>query len=63
MCDFNMFTDNQLFWLTVALPCALTLIMLDNTIPTSPSLQDSAKGGAVETGCCGSHYIIGCFII
>ena len=26
-------------------------------------LQDSAKGGAVETGCCGLHYIIGCFTI
>ena len=23
----------------------------------------SAKGGAVETGCSGLHYIIGCFII
>ena len=25
--------------------------------------QDSSKGGAVETGCSGLHYIIGCFII
>ena len=25
--------------------------------------QDSSKGGAVETGCRGSHYIIGGFII
>ena len=25
--------------------------------------QDSSKGGAVETGCSGSHHIIGCFII
>ena len=24
--------------------------------------QDSSKGGAVETGCSGLHYIIGCFI-
>ena len=23
----------------------------------------SAKGGAVETGCSGLHYVIGCFII
>ena len=25
--------------------------------------QDSPKGGAVETGCSGSHYITGCFTI
>ena len=25
--------------------------------------QDSAKGGAVETGCSGLHYLIGCFTI
>ena len=25
--------------------------------------QDSSKGGAVETGCSGVHYIIGCFTI
>ena len=25
--------------------------------------QDSSKGGAVETGCSGLHYIIGCLII
>ena len=25
--------------------------------------QDSSKGGAVETGCSGLHYIICCFII
>ena len=25
--------------------------------------QDSSKGGAVETGCSGLHYIIGCCII
>ena len=25
--------------------------------------QDSSKGGAVETGCSGLHYIIGCFTI
>ena len=25
--------------------------------------QDSSQGGAVETGCSGLHYIIGCFII
>ena len=24
--------------------------------------QDSSKGGAVETGCSGFHYVIGCFI-
>ena len=24
--------------------------------------QDSSKGGAVDTGCSGSHYTIGCFI-
>ena len=27
------------------------------------SAPDSSKGGAVETGCSGSHYLIGCFII
>ena len=27
-----------------------------------PSFQDSSKGGAVETGCSGSHYLIGSFI-
>ena len=27
------------------------------------SIQDSSKGGAVETGCSGLHYIIGCFAI
>ena len=27
------------------------------------SHQDSSRGGAVETGCSGLHYIIGCFII
>ena len=25
--------------------------------------QDSSKGGAVETGCSGSDYIIGCFTV
>ena len=26
-------------------------------------VQDSSKGGAVETGCSGLHYIIGCVTI
>ena len=29
----------------------------------SSRAQDASKGGAVETGCSGLHYIIGCFII
>ena len=29
----------------------------------SKEAQDSSKGGAVETGCSGSRYMIGCFII
>ena len=30
---------------------------------TGACFQDSSKGGAVETGCIGLHYIIGGFII
>ena len=26
-----------------------------------PEYQNSSKGGAVETGCSGLHYILGCF--
>ena len=29
----------------------------------SGHFQDSSKRGAVETGCSGLHYIIGCFVI
>ena len=35
-----------------------------NMLPTCERVvQDSSKAGAVETGCSGLHYIIGCFII
>ena len=30
--------------------------------PRSHIIQDSSKGGAVETGCSGSHHIIGCLL-
>ena len=33
------------------------------TLVSVPFGLDSAKGGAVETGCSGLHYIVGCFII
>ena len=33
-------------------------------LSASPSsTQDSSKGGAVEAGCTGLHYVIGCFIV
>ena len=28
--------------------------------PSGAGSQDSSKGGAVETGCSGLHYIVGC---
>ena len=32
-------------------------------LAAAPLVQDSTKGGAMETGCSGLHYIIGCVII
>ena len=36
--------------------------LLDVCCQFQLGLQDSSKGGAVETGCSGLHYIIGCFV-